>query len=59
MVYTDVNKISIDINKHTVQKLRILHLKAVNQCIQRKVTTQALHHVHKLVTPNNKQYTYF
>ena len=45
IVYTHVNKISTDINKNTVQKLRILHLPAVNQRTQRKVTTQALHNV--------------
>jgi len=45
MVYTHVNKISTDINKNTVQKRRILHLPAINQCTQRKVTTQALHNV--------------
>jgi hypothetical protein len=42
-VYTHVNKISTDINRNTVQKLRILRVPAVNQRIQRKVTTQALH----------------
>jgi len=45
MVYTHVNKIPTDINKNTVQKLRILHLPAANQVIQRKVTAQALHNV--------------
>jgi hypothetical protein len=32
-VYTDVNKTSIDMNKDTEERLRIIHLPAVNQRI--------------------------
>jgi hypothetical protein len=34
--YADVNKPSTDINKNTKQRLRMLHLPAVNQCVWRK-----------------------
>jgi len=37
------------------QRLRILHLPAVNQHIRQKVTTQSLYHAQNLVTPNNKK----
>jgi len=34
-----------------------MHLPAVHQRIRQKRYNPGLHHVHKIVTPNNKQYT--
>jgi len=40
--YTNVNKISIDKNKSTHQRLRTLHLPVINQCIQQNVNLQPM-----------------
>jgi hypothetical protein len=61
-VYTDMNKTSIDINKHTEQRLTILHSPAVNQLVRqkkKKVKPQVLPHFEILAAPNNRVYIYF